>query len=161
MAKENIEILNHSRQHLMYFHIHYCVLRIIVLALHVWLSYYNAEVQNDMDDFDKYLGLAWTFTYFYSRISPALSFLQFSLSVSFFFLLQIITTMVIYIIVAWFLILFLDFSFGRRFCHMPLGRLNKVLTIGWDNTILGAEWIFEKENEKVCFLQELFSALLT
>lgn len=37
----------------------------------------------------------------------------------------------------------------------------KVLTTGWDNTILGAEWIFKKENEKVCLFQGLFLALLT
>lgn len=123
MAKENIEIRNHSRQYLRYFHIHYCLLRNIVLALHVWPFYYNAEVQNNMDDFDKYLGLAWTFAYSYSRISPAVSFLQFPLLVSFFFPLQIIPIMVIDVIVAWFLILLLDFSFGRRVCHMPLGRL--------------------------------------
>lgn len=124
MAKENIEILNHSRHYLRQFHIQYCLLRIIVLALHVWPFYYNAEVQNNMDNFDKYLGLVQNFTYSYSRISPVLSLLQFPLSVSFFFfLLQIIPTMVIHVIVAWFLVLLLDFSFGRRVYHMPLGRL--------------------------------------
>lgn len=41
----------------------------------------------------------------------------------FFFPLQIIPTMVIHVIVACFLVLLLDFSFGRRVYHMPLGRL--------------------------------------
>lgn len=124
----------------------------------MWEFYCNAEVQNNMDDFDKYLAFAWTYSY--SRIFPALCFSQFALSVSFFFFfLQIVPTLGVHFIVAWFLTLFLDFSLGKRVHHVPLGSLKCSRlgrrTLSWEqNRSL-------KKRDKIHFFQGLFLTWLT
>lgn len=81
------------------------------------------------------------------------------ISLLFFFFLQIVPTLGVHFIVAWFLTLFLDFSLGKRVHHVPLGSLKCSRlgrrTLSWEqNRSL-------KKRDKIHFFQGLFLTWLT
>ena len=122
----------------------------------MWQFYCNAEVQNNMDDFNKCLGFAEMFACSYFRISTALSFLQSPLSGSFLFSANSTNTVVGgrgYC--GSFLNFILRFFFWEESWSYASGKAN-VLKTASDNTVLRAEWIFEKEREKMYLFQWVF-----